>query len=134
MAQADFLLAMTSLMDEDAGFDRLAQALFEIDCGCSVPEPPPRPVPPALPEAVLPIREALGAEWEILPWERSAGRVSAGYVWAYPPGIPWLTPGERIGADCISAVLRTERAGISLKATRATPFGSVAVLRDTGRA
>ena len=134
MAQADFLLAMTSLMDEDAGFDRLAQALFEIDCGCSVPEPPPRPVPPALPEAVLPIREALGAEWEILPWERSAGRVSAGYVWAYPPGIPWLTPGERIGADCISAVLRTERAGISLKATRAAPFGSVAVLRNAGRA
>ena len=45
-----------------------------------------------------------------------------------------LTPGERIGADCISAVLRTERAGISLKATRATPFGSVAVLRNAGRA
>lgn len=85
-------------------------------------------------EAVLPIREALDAEWEILPWERSAGRVSAGYVWAYPPGIPWLTPGERIGTGCISAALRAERAGISLKATRAAPLGSVAVLKDAGRA
>ncbi len=134
MAQPDFLLAMTSLMDEDAGFDRLAQALLEIDRRCSAPEPLPRPVPPALPEAVLPIREALDAEWEILPWDRSAGRVSAGYVWAYPPGIPWLTPGERIGTGCISAALRAERAGISLKATRAAPLGSVAVLKDAGRA
>ena len=41
---------------------------------------------------------------------------------------------SRALGGCISAVLRTERAGISLKATRAAPFGSVAVLRNAGRA
>ncbi len=131
MAQPDYLLAMTSLMDSDEGFDRLAAALGEIDR-----ELAERAAPrvsrcfTAIPPAVVPAREALDAAWEQLDWQRAQGRVSAEYLWAYPPGIPWLTPGERIGRDVIDAVRRADEAGIALKSTRSSPRGSIAVLKE----
>ena len=33
---------------------------------------------------------------QLLPLEQAAGRISAGYLWAYPPGIPLILPGERV--------------------------------------
>ena len=52
--------------------------------------------PPPPPEQVLSPREALFAPREKLRPEESEGRISAGQVAPYPPGIPVIAPGERI--------------------------------------
>ena len=41
--------------------------------------------------------------------ERAAGRVSADFVYAYPPGIPMLVPGEEISPE--GAAYAAERHG-----------------------
>ena len=43
------------------------------------------------------------------------GRVSAGYVWAYPPGIPLLVPGERIEKSFLSLLNTLQASGVSLR-------------------
>lgn len=114
MAAVDSALAMTSPYDTDEGFERLARALGTID-----KESAPRGgrtaafAMPALPEQILPIDEAvLRARRAVTP-EQAIGQISAAYLWAYPPGIPLLTPGERIDADMIHAIEQMKRAGIA---------------------
>lgn len=49
--------------------------------------------------------EAVRAASEFVPLTGALDRISAGFVIPYPPGIPVLIPGARIGADQISAIL-----------------------------
>lgn len=51
---------------------------------------------PDMPEAVMTPREAFFAKTKRIPFEASAGHICAEIVAPYPPGIPLLTPGERI--------------------------------------
>ena len=96
MAGADWALAMTGPGDTGETLGALAKALRCLDSGLPA-LPPPEPLP------VLPLPEAPLAPWEAmerpaihLPLEQAAGRISAGYLWAYPPGIPLILPGERV--------------------------------------
>jgi arginine/lysine/ornithine decarboxylase len=61
------------------------------------------------PEAVLAPREAFFAPHRAVPLDDAEGRVAAEVVTPYPPGIPVLMPGERIGAEVV-AFLRDIRA------------------------
>ncbi|MCU7555611.1 aminotransferase class V-fold PLP-dependent enzyme [Alteromonas sp. ASW11-19] len=57
-----------------------------------------KPLPTSIPPislAELPSR-AFFSEREAIPWEQSAGRIAAGLVTPYPPGIPLIVPGQRI--------------------------------------
>lgn len=96
MSDHRYALAMTGLGDTAATLHYLAQALQALDPSL----PPCREFPPeaplTLPEPVLLPGEALQAPIEFVPQQAAIGRVSAEYVWAYPPGIPLLIPGERI--------------------------------------
>lgn len=96
MSDHRYALAMTGLGDTAATLHYLAQALQALDPVL----PPCREFPPeaplTLPEPVLLPGEALQAPIEFVPQQAAIGRVSAEYVWAYPPGIPLLIPGERI--------------------------------------
>ena len=51
------------------------------------------------------IEEALNAKSEMLKQKDCAGRIAAEYVWAYPPGIPLLVPGQRITEEFAAANL-----------------------------
>lgn len=121
MAQPDYLLAMTSPLDEEEDYRALVGALETLEekardrgLAPAAPALPPSP----LPKAALEPARALAEPWEELPWPQAVGRVSAAYLWAYPPGIPWLVPGEVIGPEQIGAVLRAAGAGVSLRASR----------------
>ena len=119
MASASGVLAMTSLCDSDETFERLARALTAVDSACTFrpkelgAEPPLPPVP----KQILPMEEALGAAHAFLPLERCEGCVSAEYVWAYPPGVPLLAPGEAVTDDVIHFIRRTIEQGIILHST-----------------
>lgn len=93
MADAGHVVCILTCADGAAEVERLERAL----AGAGLTGPcPPMPSPPEPPEAVLSPRRALFAPWERIPLARSAGRVCAGQIAPYPPGVPVVAPGERI--------------------------------------
>ena len=51
---------------------------------------------------------------ELIPLERSEGRISSEFAYLYPPGIPLLVPGERISTRFINQAESWKKQGIYL--------------------
>jgi arginine decarboxylase len=113
MADQDTIGVATSVADRAEDFERLTDALataIERHRG------PPRAVRAAVswsvrPEVVVSPRDAFFGEREVVPAAHAAGRVSAELVAPYPPGIPVLAPGERIGVDTLATLQAMRAAG-----------------------
>lgn len=58
-----------------------------------------------LPEKSMEIKEAKEKEFEWIELKNCENRISAGYVFAYPPGIPIICPGEVISEEIKSLLL-----------------------------
>lgn len=127
MSCGDYVIAMTSVADERKSFERLAEALQEIDgeltekldrqafgnveltagknsfCyDCHRPEPGVYSCEAAyLPKRRVPLAEA-------------AGELAAEPVYPYPPGIPLLVEGERISQEMVEQLKRAVRQQISV--------------------
>ncbi|PKM61909.1 MAG: hypothetical protein CVU97_06615 [Firmicutes bacterium HGW-Firmicutes-21] len=116
MAMGDYALAMTSICDTDEGFLRLGGALLEIDATLNkVPEDENGNVPFGTPEVVMPSYEAESREGRFIPLSDSKNAVSREYIYAYPPGIPLLVPGERITERLISSINGLFAEGVPVK-------------------
>ena len=113
MAAGDYVLAMTSPCDTEEGFERLYEALTRIDKELTVDkrnagrqeiERPSERESIARQEAPK-IRktayEAMNGSCETVELEKSLGKISAEYAIVYPPGIPFLVPGEEISRNVI---------------------------------
>ena len=116
MSQGRTVLAMTGLYDREDALEILFEALREMDrapgagAGSS-------PLPAGgQAEARPPVRitEALEREAVLVPLEQAAGRISASYVYAYPPGIPILVPGERIRQGVLDRIRILKESGTVL--------------------
>ena len=90
MAYDCYALAMTSVCDTDEDFKRLFDALCEIDKGLKSVKAKKVNYPKPLKS------DCKSSEKELVSLKAAKGRICADYVWAYPPGIPILTPGEVI--------------------------------------
>ena len=111
------LLAMTSPCDEDAAFERLAALLTDYDAalpGRSPALPGTLPLPG---RAVCTIEAALLRPFADIPLAQAAGRTAAEYVWAYPPGVPLLAPGEEVTPDFVAAAGTLAASGTRLRHT-----------------
>ena len=93
MADAGHVVCILTCAGGPAEAERLERALA--DTGLTGPYPP-IPPPPEPPQAVLTPRRALFAPRERVLLSQSAGRVCAGQIAPYPPGVPVIAPGERI--------------------------------------
>lgn len=71
----------------------------------------------SFPEAVMTIRKAQDSAQERILLAASAGRVSGEYLYLYPPGIPLITPGERIPDDLPVRVRDLMAAGYAVEGT-----------------
>ncbi len=130
MAAGDYALAMTGPGDTEETFHRLARALKELDRRLPELRPNPglSPLPYGLlPETVLPPGEAVDLPRGFLPTGEAAGQTSAEYVWAYPPGIPLLIPGERVSPELAQAAAS---GGGRLHSTYGRLPGELAVLTE----
>ena len=97
MVAGNYVLALSSVMDTQEGFERLANALLEIDGDLEPEQPVPLDVSVYREqEKVLEIHEAENLEAQAIGLEEAVGKISAGYLYLYPPGIPLIVPGERI--------------------------------------
>lgn len=128
MAEKDGVLAMTSICDTDDGLCRLADALASIDKTLSLSKNSATEFPATLPKVRCTIEDALGGTPMNKTLDSSAGAISADYLWAYPPGIPLIIPGEEISPAFVSAVKNMEQAGITLQ-TAYAPEGAIQILQ-----
>lgn len=113
MASGRYVVAMSSICDTQEGFDRLTDALFDIDKGLTRQQKLPLTVCKT-PRAVMTSYEAVRREKESVELKNAVGRISAEYVFAYPPGIPIIAPGEQITDDILSGIAELEAAGVSV--------------------
>ena len=107
MAMPAYTLAMTSIADTDEGFDRLIDALMDIDKTLS---PAKKSFVSAPPKAKK-IKELFGNESEFVKRAESINKVSAEFIFAYPPGSPIVAPGEEITPEILEYLDRLSATG-----------------------
>ena len=73
----------------------------------------PSPVFVPLKQALLP-SEAAEAETISMTFEEAIGKISAETVYVYPPGCPFLMPGEEISAELLDLVRYYEESCMEL--------------------
>lgn len=96
------IVGITSPLDDSRWYTRLKLAMEQKDDGHGkLPEFLSQSTLLAPNEAVLSFREVAQCESEERPLQESIGRVCAQALGAYPPGIPWIFPGERITEEII---------------------------------
>lgn len=120
MASGFYVTAMTSILDRQEGFDRLAQALLAIDGTLSEKKDDTADFIKTVyreNEKKLEIAEAVDADVVQVPLEEAAGKVSAEYVYLYPPGIPIVVPGEVITGETVENVRNCGKLGLNIQGT-----------------
>ena len=94
MADSGHVVLILTAQDSEDDLHRLEEALQRHR---DLLGTPPILPPPPMPKPVRSLREALFAPVERLPLEHCLGRVAAGQLAPYPPGVPVVAPGEVIG-------------------------------------
>ncbi len=134
MVAGSYVLAMTSVADTREGFERLADALLEIDSGLGESEENDDLTvgAPRL-KVVLDIAGAEAAacrrpeDVRAVSWNESAGSVSLEYAYLYPPGIPLIVPGERITKEAAEMLCRYTDCGFSIEGLKEERYIEVLV-------
>lgn len=131
MTAPEYVIAMTSLMDTEEGFERLGTALLEIDGAlrhcveseqqkekgeskekerCETPEATESKV--SHPIRRMLICEAMDADTERTAFQDTVGKVSAEFVYLYPPGIPIIAAGEVFTDAIVEKIVAYKAAGL----------------------
>ena len=120
-------LAMTSPLDPEEAYRRLSDAMKTLDRELSLCEKDRVPLSSrgeervfygsalSLPESALSLGEAAERAHRLIPIGSSLGEISGEYLYAYPPGIPVLAPGERITEELLRWILRETETGDRLR-------------------
>lgn len=145
MAAADYVIAMTAMSDKDEGFDRLYAALEEIDREIRINEGYG-----TLPDFYMDeeddekadtiinkravvcksVYEALESEHELINFKRSSGRISAEYIYLYPPGIPVVAPGEILDSAVVEYLLKCKREGLDVQGMMDDSLEKIKVIKE----
>lgn len=108
-------IAISTVADTEKDLEKLAMAVYEIDClpgAASAEEPPVMEI--FKPRAVLTPRKARGMPAEYVDITECTGRVSAEAVLTYPPGIATVWPGEEINCETAGFLTYCVKAGITV--------------------
>lgn len=113
----EYIIAMTGTGDTSSSLTRFAEALQAIDSTLTKPASC-KHIHVTLPSErrlKLSIEDAVRSSWEKVPFEKAEGGISAEYIFAYPPGVPLLIPGQEITEEVLGLLGRYEAQGIPLK-------------------
>ncbi len=119
MAAGSYVLAIVTMMDTEEGWNRLADALLEIDDGLFNQKTDGQRIRDwygprgcgrrQIPQPAMTIAEAYEARQETVALADSTGRIAAEFINLYPPGIPLAVPGERLTEEMVEAFLEYEK-------------------------
>lgn len=122
MESSHYVTALTSMMDTEEGFLRLWDALKTIDESLGAKKRGEKAdwissmdVLYQPKEKQMEIEAAFECDTKVLPVEAAGGAVSCEFVYLYPPGIPFLVPGEVITEDVMQAVQTFLQEGFDLQ-------------------
>lgn len=105
LADRNHVVLILTGADGEEQLDRLDAILTALGLGYQPAPELDRLIPPA-PETVCTPREAVFGRQEELPLAQAEGRVCAGQIAPYPPGVPVVAPGERIGKNHLAYLRR----------------------------
>ncbi len=129
MAAEQYGLAMTGMGDTKESLARLLQALLDIDAQCEKGEVR-KFFYPDLPPVRMRAAEAESAFAKEYKWKEAVGRTAGEYVWAYPPGIPLLIPGEEIRSELVCFLIEKEVNGVRIHRTSGGNGDAVCCLEE----
>lgn len=101
-----YVVCMTGAGDTPKNFKKLKNALKKLDKGGFA----------ASPKNANKSEERYKQELngEFCEIKEAAGRVSAGYVWAYPPEVPILVPNEEISEEAVKKICDYKKSGLEI--------------------
>lgn len=109
------IILMATVGDDFSIYQNLSAALTEIDDMLKredkrdIPEPE---ISDEIHSFIIDIKNI-----EKVPFEKSAGLISAEFVYAYPPGIPILYPNEIISKNKIEMIFKLSSSGVNITST-----------------
>ena len=105
MSYTDYVIAMTSVCDSDEGFGKLKNALHKIDRTLNKNEKSHSNYNfYEIPNRNFYSYQKNNFKAEKIPFQKAQIRASLEYIWAYPPGIPLIVPGEIITDKLINQI------------------------------
>lgn len=119
MAAGYYVVLMTSPADTEAGMNRLLSALCETDG--MLEDGKDDGGESFLPDCQEQVYTACEAEekgregTDRVMWSDAAGRISLEYAYLYPPGIPLVVPGERIGEKTAKQIQMYEKMNFDIE-------------------
>ncbi|MBQ2473983.1 MAG: aminotransferase class I/II-fold pyridoxal phosphate-dependent enzyme [Ruminococcus sp.] len=123
MSSAHYVIAMTSVCDTDEGFDRLLHALLQIDktIGYSA-NASTSAVLAQLPQKAFEPFESQRRRAVTVLFADAAGKTAMETIYAYPPGIPYIVPGEVISQSILEQLAQLLSNGVEVtSATKQLP-------------
>ena len=140
MSSGRYVLLMTSFMDTEEGFSRLVRALLELDArvekleaesvglkdakqgrqepfsGAQLNQKPNQENDSEnYPQQMCLPWQAWHGDGMLVPLEEAEGRAARTCVTIYPPGVPMLMPGERIGTREIARIREDWKLGLTVE-------------------
>ena len=109
LTTGNILMCMTGIGNTKADMEKLLEALREIAALHPLAEGK-KQTPPAVLEARFELC-AVPSKKERVPLSEGAGRICASSIIPYPPGIPFICPGERITDEVITYIAALREAG-----------------------
>ena len=120
MSGVDYVDALISFMNSREHLERLAEALLEIDGHLEKADDMRVKAQKnrkkfGIPDICRTPADASDADSEKLPFAECVDRVSAEFVYLYPPGIPIVVPGERVTREIVDKVGEYKRIGLPVQ-------------------
>lgn len=126
MAAETYALAIMTLMDEEKGWQRLADALIEIDGRIEKKQTQSATKNAVFCKAKQTMAEAFHSPWEEVFLKDAPSRISADFITPYPPGIPFVAPGEQIKEEALRRIEEYRETGLFVQGV--SPEGRIRVV------
>ncbi len=131
MSYDSYVLAMTSICDREEGFNRLADALIEIDKALNYSLYNQRNYSLSIPNKVFSSANAKTKNGEHIYISNAKNKIALEYVFAYPPGIPILVPGEIIDDNVLSNIINLKNSQVNLIFSKSSNIDEIFVSKTS---
>lgn len=118
MAAGNYVVAIMTIMDTEEGWQRLADALVQIDGRIerdTAKDSGRGEGNYSIPEVRMCPAQAYEGRREEVPLALAVGRTAADFVNLYPPGIPLLVPGEIMSETLLTQIQESIRMGLCVQ-------------------